>query len=265
MKNPNSNFIEFRNVSVIRDDRTILNIRDLIVGSDENAAIIGPNGSGKSTLIKLITAKIYPSWTSDNTICKMFGQSQWNVADLRAQLGIVTNELQYDFHNSITGLETIMSGFFASIGLFTNHKVTREMKEKAQEMSEFLEISHLNNKNLDTMSSGEARRFLIARALVNKPKVLVLDEPSNSLDIASVIKFQRTIKKILNAGTKIILVTHFISDIIPEITRFILLKDGQIFADGKRKEVFTSKNLSSLFNMQVELIEKDGLAQIVVK
>ncbi|MDR3049678.1 MAG: ATP-binding cassette domain-containing protein [Elusimicrobiota bacterium] len=265
MANPNSNFIEFQNTAVIRGDRTILDIENLVIGSNENTAIIGPNGSGKSTLIKLITAKIYPSWTGDNTVCKMFGQNQWNVADLRSQMGIVTNELQYDFHNDITGLETIMSGFFASIGLFTNHKTTKEMRQKAQEISEFLEISHLNDKYIDAMSSGEARRFLIARALVHKPKVLVLDEPSNSLDIASVIKFHATIKKILNAGTRVILVTHFISDIIPEISRFVLLKDGKIFADGSRKEVFTSANLSSLFNMKVELIEKDGLAQIVVK
>jgi iron complex transport system ATP-binding protein len=252
-------------VSVIRDERKILDIKNLIIGSDENTAIIGPNGSGKSTLIKLITAKIYPSWTGGETVCKMFGQSQWNVADLRSNLGIVTNELQYDFYDNIAGLDAIISGFFASIGLFKNHKKTKEMENKAQEMSDFLEISHLNNRYINEMSSGEARRFLIARALVNNPKVLVLDEPSNSLDIASVIKFHTIIKKIVQSGTKVILVTHFISDIIPELKRFTLLKDGKIFADGKRETVFTSSNLSSLFERSVDLIEKDGLAQIVVK
>jgi iron complex transport system ATP-binding protein len=261
-----SNFIDFKKVSVIRDEKKILNDINLSIGIDENTAIIGPNGSGKSTFIKLITGKIYPSYTGDDTICSIFGNTRWNVFDLRSLLGIVTNELQYDFHNNITGSQAVMSGFFASIGLFSNHKISKEMKIKAEEKIDMLEVSHLSNRTLETMSSGEARRFLIARALVNDPKVLVLDEPSNSLDIASVIKFHQLIRKIASAQkTKIILVTHFISDIIPEISRFVLLKDGKIFADGKREETFTASKLSELFNLNVDLLEKEGISQIVLK
>lgn len=260
-----SNFIEFKNVSVLRDDKKILNDITLNIGNDENTAIIGPNGCGKSTFIKLITGKIYPSYTGDDTVCSIFGNSRWNIFDLRSLLGIVTNELQYDFHNEITGKEAVISGFFASIGIFSNHKVTREMEIKADEAIELMEVSHLAQRRLDTMSSGEARRFLIARALVNNPKVLVLDEPSNSLDIASMIKFHSIVRKIAAGKTRIILVTHFISDIIPEIKRFVLLKDGKIFADGKRDEVFTGAKMSSLFGINVDLVEKSGVSQIVLK
>jgi iron complex transport system ATP-binding protein len=260
----NDSFIEMKNVSVLRGDRKILDGINLNISLGENAALIGPNGSGKSTFIKLIASYIYPSYTGVGTVCKLFGASRWNIAELRSRLGIVTNELQYDFHNEITGLEAVLSGFFSSIGLFTNHKVTDSMREKASGIIEALEVSHLKHKKLETMSSGEARRFLIARALVNAPEVLILDEPSNSLDIASSVKFHNTLRKIAAGGVKIILVTHLVSDIIPEIDRFILFKDGKIFADGKRKEIFTSEKFSELFGINVKLTQTGGICSLNV-
>ncbi|MDR1942129.1 MAG: ATP-binding cassette domain-containing protein, partial [Endomicrobium sp.] len=242
--------------------RKILDDINLNINFGENVALIGPNGSGKSTFIKLITSAIYPSYTGDSTVCKLFGGSRWNISDLRSMLGIVTNELQYDFHNEITGFEAVVSGFFSSIGLFTNHKVNAQMKKKALAMIDFLEVSHLKDKKLETMSSGEARRFLIARALVNKPQVLILDEPSNSLDIASAAKFHKTLRKIVSQKTNIVLVTHIVSDIIPEIDRFILFKDGKIFSDGSRREIFTSERFSQLFDMKLELCQNNAIAYL---
>jgi len=126
------------------------------------------------------------------------------------------------------------------------------MVEKAEQTLELLEVSHLKNKKIETMSSGEARRFLIARALVNSPKVLILDEPSNSLDIASAAKFHNTVRKICASGSSVIIVTHLVSDIV-EINRFVLFKDGKIFADGDRKSVFNSETFSRLFGIDVKL------------
>ncbi|MDR3274640.1 MAG: ATP-binding cassette domain-containing protein [Endomicrobium sp.] len=256
-------FIELKKVSVLRGDKKILDNINLDISSNENVAIIGPNGSGKSTFIKLISGRIYPSYTGDDTVCRLFGRTKWNIHDMRSTLGIVTNELQYDFHNEITGFEAVLSGFFSSIGISSNHIVVKEMVEKAEDMINFLEIFSLKDKKLETMSSGEARRFLIARALVNNPKVLVLDEPSNSLDIASSLKLHNTMKKISALGTKIILVTHLVSDIIPEMNRFIFFKNGKIFADGQRGEIFTGDELSSLFGIKVRLDENNGLYGIV--
>lgn len=262
MKSQESTFIELKNASVLRDNRRILNDINLKINSRENVAIIGPNGSGKSTFIKLITGAVYPSYTGGNTVCKLFGRSKWNISELRSRLGIVTNELLYDFHNDITGFESVLSGFFSSIGISINHNVTDEMRKKAAEITDFMEISHLNDRKIETMSSGEARRFLIARALVNNPEVLVLDEPSNSLDIYSAAKLHKTMRKIASSGTKIMLVTHLASDIIPEIDRFIFFKNGKIFADGNRKNVFTSSVLSGLFGTDVELTEKGGIYRL---
>jgi iron complex transport system ATP-binding protein len=261
-----NDFLDFANVSVVRDGAKILCDIDLQIGTDENVAIIGPNGSGKSTLIKLITRKIYPSYinTDKRGHLRLFGQSSWVLEDLRAKLGIVTNELQYDFHKFITGFECILSGFFASTGLYNVHNTDAKMHRTAHEMAELLEVSHLENRTLDTLSSGEARRFLIARSLVNNPKVLVLDEPTNSLDIATAAKFHATLRNIAVHGTKIVLVTHLVSDIIPEINRFVLLKDGAVFADGSRADVFTSDKLSHLFGVDIDLLE-GNVPQVIMR
>ncbi|MDR1400833.1 MAG: ATP-binding cassette domain-containing protein [Endomicrobium sp.] len=259
-----SSFVEFKKVSVIRDARKILDDISLKINSDENVVIIGPNGSGKSAFIKLLTGRFYPSYTGGDTVCRLFGFERWNIHDLRSMLGIVTDELQYSFHNKITGFEAVLSGFFSSIGMFNNHIVTKEMTKIAADIIEFMEVSCLRHKKLETMSSGEARRFLIARALANNPKVLILDEPSNGLDIASSVKLYNTMRKILSYGTKIILVTHLVSDIIPEMNRFIFFKNGKIFADGKRAEVFNSDKLSSLFELKVKLYENNGLCSVTV-
>ncbi|MDR1033956.1 MAG: ATP-binding cassette domain-containing protein [Bifidobacteriaceae bacterium] len=256
-------FLDFANVSVVRDGAKILCDIDLRISTDENVAIIGPNGSGKSTLIKLITRKIYPSYTSERGHLRLFGESSWVLEDLRVKLGIVTNELQYDFHKLITGFECILSGFFASTGLYNVHNTDAKMRTTAHQMAELLEVSHLENRTLDTLSSGEARRFLIARALVNNPKVLVLDEPTNSLDIATAIKFHATLRNIAGHDTKIVLVTHLVSDIIPEINRFVLLKDGKIFDDGSRVDTFTSAKLSRLFGIDIDLLE-GNVPQVVM-
>jgi iron complex transport system ATP-binding protein len=259
------NFIELKNVSVLRDGRRILDDVTLNITIGENVAIIGPNGSGKSTFIKLITRSIYPSYTGYG-VCKLFGRDLWNVSELRSMLGIVTNELQYNFHNEneITGIESVLSGFFSSVGIGKNHNVTKAMIEKAEQTIDLMEVSFLKYKKLETMSSGEARRFLIARALVNNPKVLILDEPSNSLDIYSSLNLHKIIRKIAATGANIILVTHLVSDIIPEIGRFVLFKTGKVFADGKRESIFTDSKLSSLFEINVKINENKGFCSITM-
>jgi iron complex transport system ATP-binding protein len=137
------------------------------------------------------------------------------------------------------------------------------MAEKADKIIDLMEVSYLEDKKLDIMSSGEARRFLIARALVNDPKVLILDEPSNSLDIASSLNLHKIMRKIVATGANIILVTHLVSDIIPEINRFVFFKNGKVFANGTRKNIFTDDKLSSLFGINVKISENNGFCNIM--
>jgi len=253
------NIINFAGVNVIRSNQEILKNITVNINSGENVIVFGPNGSGKSTFLRLITRQIYPSYVDNNTVCRVCGKTVWDIKKLRNIMGIVSADMQYDFNYGISGFEVVLSGFFSSVGLFTNHKVTTTMLKKTEQITDFLEISHLKNKYMNIMSAGEAKKFLIARALVNDPQILILDEPSNNLDVAASKKFKNILQKIIKHKTNVICITHHVSDIIPQMSRIIMFKKGQIVHDGETKNLLNSKNMSSLFDMNINLIKnKEG-------
>jgi iron complex transport system ATP-binding protein len=227
------------------------------VRAGEDVAILGPNGAGKSSLIKLITREYYPMAGQKDSFLKIMGKEQWNLFELRALLGIVSNDLQFLCSRPVCGEDIILSGFFGAIGL-CNQRVSAAMKKQTQAVMEFLEIRHLKCRRMDEMSSGEARRFLIARALAHKPKALILDEPMTSLDLHATIKFSDSLRKISRAGIGIILVTHNFQEIIPEITRVIMMKDAAIHKDEAKPGAITSRNISDLFNSPVTVCCRQG-------
>lgn len=250
--------IDFRNITVTRGGKKILDSISLQIDVGENVAIIGPNGSGKSSLIKTITREYRPLANSPDLVCRIMGEERWDVFDLQSLLGIVSGDLQQEYTRDICGYEAVLSGFFSSIGVYKNHRVTYEMKFIVQAVMDLLEISYLWDKAISHMSTGEARRILIARALVHDPLALVLDEPANSLDLHSLHKFREVMRRIAGSGKSIILVTHNLQDIIPEVGRVILFRDGKIFMDGPKDQILTSSNLSLLFGLPVEVQGTDG-------
>jgi len=250
-------FLEFRNITVNHGETRVLDAISVTLKEGEHVVILGPNGAGKSSFIRIITRELYPRLDCGNVMFRICGQDVWDVFSLRSTFGIVSNDLQYTCTRAITGKETILSGFFSSIGLF-NHEITPAMDEKADEIAAFLGISHLANRPMNRMSSGESRRFLIGRAMVHDPKVLILDEPTNSLDLAAHHTFRQTIRKIAHEGTTIILVTHNLPDIIPEIDRVILMKDGRFTADGRKAEILTDDRIGRLFGVPVHVKEEEG-------
>jgi iron complex transport system ATP-binding protein len=254
--------IEFSNVTVHRGDKIALDGITLSIDAGEHVAILGPNGSGKSSLIKAITRECYPRYTGNGSGLRILGKDLWNVFELRVLLGIVSNDLMQSCARDFSGREVVLSGFFSSIGIWPNHEVTPAMERKADEVLELLEVSHLGERNVDEMSSGEARRILIGRALVHDPKALVLDEPTASLDLHAMHELRVILRKLARSGTSIIVVTHHLPDIIPEIGRVILIKKGRVLRDGKKSEALTSESLSELFETPVELVERGGLYQI---
>jgi iron complex transport system ATP-binding protein len=249
--------LEFDRVTVFRGDKKVLNSLSVTIREGENIAILGPNGAGKSSFIKTITREFYPVESGDGVTFRMRGQEVWDVFELRSLFGVVSNDLQYTFMRELSGRDVILSGFFSSVGLF-NHKVTPKMEEKADGILTFLEIDHLQTKPMTEMSSGEARRFLIGRALVHSPKTLILDEPTNSLDLHALHTFRQTLRKIARAGTGIILVTHNLHDIIPEISRVILMKDGRFIGDGPKAAMVNDENIGGLFNVPLHVKEEGG-------
>src|SRR5437867_5886039 len=248
--------IEFQNVTVYRGEKIALDGITLSIAAGEHVAILGPNGSGKSSLIKTITRECYPRYSGNGAGLRIFGQECWNVFDLRALLGIVSNDLMQACARDISGREAVLSGFFSSIGIWPNHHVTAAMEEKTDEVLALLEISHLAGRNVDEMSSGEGRRILIGRALVHDPKALVLDDATASLDLHAMHELRAILGKLARAGPSIIVVTHHLPDIIPEIARVILLKKGRVLRDAAKREALTSESLSELLETPVELLER---------
>ena len=249
--------LDFQHVCVMRGQKTVLDDVTLRIRAGEHAAILGPNGSGKSTLIKVITRECYPLARAESSV-RILGRDSWNVFELRPLLGVVSNDLMSTCTRAITALEAVLSGFFSSIGLQPYHEVTSAMREKARAVLELLEAPHLADRYMDEISSGEARRVLIGRALVHDPLALLLDEPSNSLDINATLELREALRKLAKSGTGILLVTHHLPDIIPEIDRVILLKKGRIFADGDKQSLLTAERLTELFGLQVDLARRDG-------
>lgn len=244
-------------MSVARGLKTVLYDINLTIAPGEHVAILGPNGSGKSTLIKTITRECYPL-AGDDCHVKILGRDRWNVFELRSLLGIVSNDLTATCTRDISVEEGILSGFFSSIGLQPYHHVTPAMREKARGVIELLKIGHLRGRWLAELSSGEARRVVIGRALVHSPLALLLDEPANSLDLFAMHELRQTLRTLAQSGIGIVLVTHHLPDLIPEIERVIFLDNGRISADGPKTELLTAERLSRLFGVSVQLIERDG-------
>ncbi len=252
-----SPLLDLHNIQVCRGTRVVLDAFNLQIQSGEHVAILGPNGCGKSTLIKTITRECYPMIGPDSSM-KILGEETWNVFDLRPLLGIVSNDLMGWCTGEALGRDVVLSGFFSSNDVYPNHLVTPEMAATADAALAQLDISHLAERPVQEMSSGEARRVLIARALVHQPKALLFDEPSNSLDLFAKKMLRQTMSQLARSGIGIVLVTHDLSDVIPEIDRVLLMSKGRIVADGKKLDILQSGALSKVFGLNVEVEKRDG-------
>jgi iron complex transport system ATP-binding protein len=253
--------LELSNVTVMRGARTALHDVTLRIAAGEHVCILGPNGCGKSTLIKTITRECYPLAREDSRIA-IFGKAQWDIFELRSLLGIVSPDLLLSCTTKETGLDIVLSGFFSSTRIFSHHHIESEFIDRANSALNRLNASHLAGRLVAQLSSGEAKRILLARALVHDPKTLLFDEPGTALDIEAQRHLQETMRSLARQGIGILLVTHHISDIIPEIDRIILLQEGRILADGSKEDVLTEKRLSDLFGVPVSLVRHDGFFQL---
>jgi iron complex transport system ATP-binding protein len=252
-----SEFLSMQHVNVARGDAVVLHDINLTIRPGEHVAILGPNGCGKSTLIKTITCECYPIVAPEMRM-RLLGRERWDVSQLRQHLGVVETNLPGERTPVTRGIDAVVAGFFGASTLWPNLHVTAEMRVKAHAALERMQAAHLENKLVGQMSAGEQRRIMIARALVHEPEMLLLDEPSNALDIAAQRELREALRRIARQGTGIMMVTHHLADILPEIDRVIMMRDGRIAGDGPKEELIQPEKLSALFGTDVHVTEKDG-------
>jgi len=245
-----------RHATVQRGRRYLVDDLNLRLRTGQHTALLGPNGSGKSTLVKLITSQLYPLAGGE---VRVFGEARWSIFELRRHLGIVSSSLQLDYDGDppLEVFDCVVSGFFAARGVWTHHKVTAEMEAKAQEALSRVRAGHLVGRPMSELSTGEARRVLIARALVHRPQVLLLDEPCAGLDPAARQSFLDDLSRIAGQGVTLLLVTHHIEEILPEIDHVLMMRDGRVLCEGAKAELLSEARLSELFGVNVA-VERYG-------
>ena len=254
------NIIEIKNATLFQGSTRVFHKLNLEISSDCSTAILGPNGSGKSTLLRLINRDLYPV-VANNSFVKLFGRERWDVQELRAKLGVVSHSLQQNYSGNTKGLYVLLSGYYASDGVWQHQDFDKEKIQYAHAVAEKLKIKNLLERHFSSMSTGEQRRFLLGRALVNNPPVLILDEPTSGLDLSACFQYLEIIRGLLRVGVKIVLVTHHVHEIPPEINRVVFMKKGQIIADEKKDKLLCSDKLSDLYDCPIHVVRSNGFYQ----
>jgi len=241
--------IELDRATVVRGDAAVLHALSLRIVAGQHTVLLGPNGCGKSSFIKLINRELYPLAREGESPVKVMGQDRWNVNELRTRLGVVTGDLTRDLLDmpDLVVSEAVLTGFFASLMLPPDSQVTGDMRERMNQALAQVHASALASRRVAELSTGEMRRVLIARALVHRPQALLLDEPTAGLDLVAQRDFLQLMRALAQQRITLVLVTHHIEEIVPEIDRVILLRDGGVYADGDRASTLTSENLSAVF------------------
>lgn len=251
--------LDIRNATIWRGTTRVFEGLDLVIGQHERVAIIGPNGSGKTTLLKTINRELYPVAAPDAHV-KILGREHWNVWELRRHIGIVSHDLQQRYTPTTTAVEVVVSGYFSSIGVhgMLARQVGGRQLEAARSVLDRLGIGNLADTPLRSMSTGQQRRCLLGRALVHDPQTLILDEPTAGLDFAASFDYLERLRGLADSGHNIVLVTHHLNEIPPEVQRVILLDNGVIAADGPKAEVLDGELLSSVYETRVRVAQFDG-------
>jgi iron complex transport system ATP-binding protein len=252
--NPSEPILELIDAVVLRGRTRALDGFTLRIERGEHTAILGPNGAGKSSLMRVLTHEDRPVLPADGQPppLRLFGRERWDLTELRSHLGVVTGDLDAGFGMStsrgrVVGLDVAVSGLLGSHGVFAHHAVTDAMREQGRVALERVEAMHLASKPLREMSTGERRRVLIARALVTDPIALLLDEPTTGLDFVARHRFMQSVRRLARAGTTVVIVTHHIEEVVPEMQRVVLIDRGRVVVDGAPDDVLTPGHLGRVF------------------
>ncbi|MDH4566324.1 ATP-binding cassette domain-containing protein [Pseudomonas sp. BN414] len=249
--------IELINVSACQQQLRVIDRLSLSIGAGERVAILGPNGAGKSTLLKLFSREIYPIDEPGSSLT-LFGKRNFNLWELRSLIGFVSQDLQEDYTPYTSALDVVVSGFFGAIGTHDHLQPTPDQLEIGRAMLDAVEMTGLESRMFQRLSTGQKRRLLLARALVHRPEALILDEPANGLDMGASLTLLSLLRRFCGEGHALIITTHHIDEIIPEVDRVVLIDKGRIVADGPKAAVLTSERLSELYQVRLKVTEQNG-------
>jgi len=251
--------IEIYNATVWRGSTCVFRNFSLLIQQHERVAVLGPNGAGKTTLLKTINRELYPV-VSDDSWIRILGSERWNIWDLREHIGLVSHDLQSEFLPNACVLDAILSGYFSSIGVYPQlwDQITPVQMKQAEAIMGTLGLAELRDRPYATLSTGQQRRCLLGRALVHDPRTLILDEPTSGLDMAASFDFLARIRELGRRGRSLVLVTHHLNDIPPEIERVIVLQNGTVVADGPKAQILTGALLSEVYGVPIHVTEIDG-------
>ena len=252
--------VDIQHATVYRGETCVFSDLSFALHEGEHAAILGPNGAGKSTLLKLFSGEVH-AMPKDDTRWALFGEERWNIWDVRKQIGIVSHDLQRDYLICAEGLNVILSGFYASNDTYAYQEFSKSQMTRAYEVMQELGVMDLSGRRFGHLSTGEQRRFLLGRALVHDPPVLVFDEPTSGLDPKACFQYLDLLRAQMAKGKTVLLVTHHLHEIPPEIDRVILLREGKIVADGVKSQLLTSDHVTRLFDTKVILSHANGWYQ----
>ena len=255
-----SSIIDIHRATVYRGDTCVFSDFSFALQAGEHAAILGPNGAGKSTLLKLLAGGVHPL-PLDETSVRLFGEESSNVWDVRKRLGLVSHDLQREYLICAEGLNVVLSGFYASNDTYEYQEFSEAQVARAWAVMKELGIEALAGRRFGHLSTGEQRRFLLGRALVHDPSVLVLDEPTSGLDLKACFQYLDLLRAQIRKGKTVLLVTHHLHEIPPEIERVVLLKQGRIVADGSKASLLTDQRISDLFECPATLVQANGWYQ----
>ncbi|HEX5786769.1 MAG TPA: ATP-binding cassette domain-containing protein [Woeseiaceae bacterium] len=250
--------IEIRDATLWRGNTRVFEHLSLRIERHEQVAIIGPNGAGKTTLLKAINREIYP--VANQGSLTLLGQERWNVWELRRRLGVVSQDLQQRYLPGTPAREVVLSGFCSSIGVHGSLATRIGAFERARATAALERVGMAAHAGtpLARLSTGEQRRCLLARALVHEPVALVLDEPTAGLDLEGSFDYLARIRSLARDGVSIVLVTHHLNEIPPEIERVVVLHRGRVVADGPKAGVLRPEVLAPVYGVPLRVAEVDG-------
>ena len=256
------NWASLKNINVYIEQNQILSDITINLNYGENILILGPNGSGKSSFLKLLNRSIYPIKYNDSSF-KLFDKENINIWNLRKKIGFLLNEMEQRVNNGVKLYDVISSGFTGIFNSRYSHLLSDREKTKIKNLVKQWELNNIIQTEFQTLSDGQKRRALLARALVYEPNLLVLDEPFCNLDLKSNIILTKNLEKLLSQSVNIIYVTHNLESILPKTNRVILMKNGKIINDGNPKELINTKNISDLFDISIKVKEQDGYWRMI--